>query len=62
MKESQERKWLKEYEKEGYRYFQFEPEECDYHDSETGETGKRLVIHIGMDKPDKSKGEKEDKP
>lgn len=52
MKESLQRKWLKEYESEGYHYFQFYYEECDYHDSETGETGKRIVIHIVMDKPD----------
>lgn len=44
-------KKLKRYEKEGYIYAQVEVEECHYSDSDSKESGERLVIHIVMDKP-----------
>lgn len=53
MVKSNEVKRIEEYLRDGYLVMQFDPEECHYEDSDTHESGERVVIHIVMDKPSK---------
>lgn len=48
---SKETRRLLRYEREGYRYAQFDIEEMRYCDENTGERGERVIITVVMDKP-----------